>query len=204
MTNFHPQKIIPKKPTNITEKAHPHNHPSLPVSSITNANPHPGQSICWWRRRKVCLSFSIKPLSYCWMACPKHQPVHQALYSSPKQRSVHTCTTPSPSDTKVHHHRRNQKSRSSATSRGSYRYQRRWRASGRDTHVGAELGATAAQGAWAVVEDDALIGLHVQVTGGVDEDEFVVEDAVHVLQLDMGPLTSLLPYHAHKTEPQIS
>lgn len=40
----------------------------------------------------------------------------------------------------------------------------------------------------------------MQVTGGVDEDEFVVEDTVHVLQLDVGPLTSLLPYHAHKTD----
>ena len=72
--------------------------------------------------------------------------------------------------------------------------------SGGDTHIGAELGATAAQGAGAVVEDDALVGLHVEVSGGVDEDELVVQHPVHVLQLDVGTLTSLLPPATHARE----
>lgn len=72
--------------------------------------------------------------------------------------------------------------------------------SGRDTHIGAELRATAAEGAGAVVEDDALMGLHMKVAGGIDEDKLVVENTVHVLQLDMGSLTSLLPYHANKNK----
>ena len=67
--------------------------------------------------------------------------------------------------------------------------------SGRDTHVGAELGAAAAQGARAVVKDDTVGGLHMEVARGVDEDEFVVQHPVHVLQLDVGALASLLWTH---------